>query len=89
MSDTSISDGTPPMAVLEQALRNAVKEVYRSGDLDNLTVKRIRKSVEADLKLQDDFFKNDPEWKEESKIIIQSEVVRLYPICVPLTVYIG
>ncbi len=82
MSDISIFDDTPSMAVLEQALRNAVKEVYRSGDLDNLTVKRIRKSVEADLELQDGFFKNDPEWKEESKSIIQSEVVRLYPICV-------
>ena len=83
MSDSSLSDGAPSAAVLEQALRNAVEEVYRSGDLDNLTVKRIRKAVEADLDLQDDFFKNDPEWKEKSKIIIQSKVVRIWPICVP------
>ena len=82
MSDSSLSDGAPSAAVLEQALRNAVRGVYRSGDLDNLTVKRIRKAVEADLDLPDDFFKNDPAWKEESKIIIQSEVVRLCPICV-------
>ena len=82
MSDSSLSDGAPSAAVLEQALRNAVREVYRSGDLDNLTVKRIRKAVEADLDLPDDFFKNDPAWKEESKIMIQSEVVRLWPICV-------
>lgn len=82
MSDSSLSDGAPSAAVLEQALRNAVREVYRSGDLDNLTVKRIRKAMEADLDLPDDFFKNDPAWKEESKIIIQSEVVRLWPICV-------
>ena len=82
MSDSSLSDGAPSAAVLDQALRNAVREVYRNGDLDNLTVKRIRKAVEADLGLPDDFFKNDPAWKEESKIIIQSEVVRLWPICV-------
>ena len=82
MSDSSLSEGAPSAAVLDQALRNAVREVYRSGDLDNLTVKRIRKAVEADLDLPDDFFKNDPAWKEESKIIIQSEVVRLWPICV-------
>ena len=82
MSDSSLSDGAPSAAVLEQALRNAVREVYLSGDLDNLTVKRIRKAVEADLDLPDGFFKNDTVWKEESKIIIQSEVVRLWPICV-------
>lgn len=81
MSDSSLSDGTPSEAVLEKALRNAVREVYRSGDLDNLTVKRIRKSVEADLELQDDFFKNDPMWKEHSKNVVQSEVVRVWPIC--------
>ena len=79
MSDSSLSDGAPSQRVLQQALRNAVREVYRSGDLDNLTVKRIRKSVEADLGLQDDFFKNDPAWKDESKIIIQSEVVSVEP----------
>lgn len=77
MSDSSISDTNPSTAVLEQALRTAVREVYRSGDLDNLTIKRIRKSVEGDLDLQEDFFKNDPVWKEESKNVIQSEVVRV------------
>ena len=81
MSDSSLSDGTPSTAALRQALRNAVREVYRSGDLDDLTIKRIRKAVEADLGLQDDFFKNDPAWKEESKDIIQSEVVRVRAFC--------
>ncbi|CAD6564798.1 MAG: hypothetical protein ASARMPRED_005683 [Alectoria sarmentosa] len=74
MSASSLSDGPPSEAVLEQALRNAVREVYRSGDLNQLTVKRIRKSVEGDLDLQDDFFKNDSAWKEKSKDVIQSEV---------------
>ena len=77
MSDSSLSDGAPSTPVLKHALQNAVSEVYRSGDLDNLTIKRIRKSVEADLGLEDDFFKNDPWWKEESKNIIQFEVVRV------------
>ena len=75
MSDSSISDGAPSRLILQEALRNAVRAVYRSGDLDNLTVKRIRKSVEVELDLQDDFFKSDSAWKEESKDIIQSEVV--------------
>ena len=84
MSDSSLSNAPPSKAVLKEALRNAVREVYRSGDLDNLTVKRIRKSVEVDLDLQDDFFKCDPAWKEESKNIIQSEVVRVGPMCLLL-----
>ncbi|KAF6219406.1 hypothetical protein HO133_005232 [Letharia lupina] len=74
MSESSLSDGAPSEVVLEQALRNAVREVYRSGDLDQLTVKRIRKFVETDLDLQDDFFKNDPAWKGKSRNLIQSEV---------------
>lgn len=82
MSTSSLSDGAPSEDELEQALRNAVREVYLSGDLDNLTVKRIRKSVEADLDLQDDFFKTDPAWKERSKNVIQSEVVRIQPFYV-------
>lgn len=77
MSDSSLSDDIPSTAVLKQALRNAVREVYRSGDLDNLTIKRIRKSVEEELDLPGDFFKGDPVWKEESKNTIQSEVVRV------------
>ena len=81
MSDSSLSDGAPSKEVLEQALRNAVTDVYQSGDLDNLTVKRIRKSVEIDLDLREDFFKNDPAWKDRSKNVIQSEVVRVWPIC--------
>ena len=77
MSSSSLSDGAPSAEVLEQALRDAVRSCYSSGDLDNLTVKRIRSSVEADLDLQDDFFKTDPAWKERSKNVIQSEVVRV------------
>lgn len=82
MSSSSLSDGAPSKAALKQALCDAVRKVYKSGDLDNLTIKRIRKIVEADLDLQDDFFKNDPTWKDESKNIIQCEVVCIRPICV-------
>ena len=82
MSDSSLSNGTPSEGVLEQALRNAVREVYRSGNLDNLTVKRIRQSVETEFDLQDDFFKIEPGWKGRSKTVIQSEVVRAEPMCV-------
>ncbi|KAK4694144.1 hypothetical protein P7C71_g3387, partial [Lecanoromycetidae sp. Uapishka_2] len=74
MSDSSLSDGLPSDATLERALRSVVQKVYKSGKLEELTVKRIRKSAEGELDLQDGFFKNNSAWKERSKDIIQSEV---------------
>ena len=76
MSDSSLSNGSPSDATLEQALRHAIQQVYDSGRMEELTVKRIRVSAETDLDLPEDFFKNDPTWKERSKSLIQSEVVR-------------
>ena len=80
MSDSSLSavDALTD-ATLEQALRNAVQKVYKTGNTDDLTVRRIRKAVEEDLDLQDGFFKNDSIWNTKSKSVIQSEVVRIEP----------
>ena len=75
MSDTSASMSVPSDAKLERALRDAVRDVYKNGDLENLTVKRIRKAVQEKLALEEDFFKSNDRWKEESKSVIQSEVV--------------
>jgi len=76
MADSSsLSDAIPSRPKLEQGLRNAVQQVYKTGNLENLTVKRIRKLVEDDLELPEDFFKSDATWKEKSKELIQAEVV--------------
>ena len=78
MSDSdssSLSDAMPSNSVLEDALRNAVQKIYRSRNLEDLTVKRVRRAVEKQLVLEDDYFKNDSFWKEKSKSIILSEVV--------------
>lgn len=77
MSDSSLSSVTPSQAALERALRNAVERVYKLGNLEELTVKRIRAAAEQDLDLEEGFFKTDSTWKEKSKDIIQSEVVRI------------
>lgn len=77
MSDSSLSSAGPAKATLEQALRHAVQRVYKNGNLEELTVKRLRTAAEQDLDLEDGFYKNDPKWKEESKNIIQAEVVRI------------
>ncbi|MCJ1399309.1 hypothetical protein MMC11_002511 [Xylographa trunciseda] len=63
---------TPSVKLLEQSLRNAVRDVYKRGDLEELTVKRMRKAVEENLKLSEDFFKS-PAWKGKSKQIIEEE----------------
>lgn len=70
----------PSHAKLERALREAVRDVYKNGDLENLTVKRIRKAVQEKLALEEDFFKTNDHWKDESKSVIQSEVVCLLDI---------
>ena len=80
MSDSSLSGGGAPTdTTLEQALRNAVQKVYKMGNMEDLTVRRIRKAVEEDLDLQDAFFKDDPIWNTKSKSVIQSEVVSVKP----------
>lgn len=76
MSDSSLSSAAPSHAALAQALRDTVQQVFQSGNLDELTVKRVRMAAEKKLDLEDGFYKNDSLWKEESKRIIQSEVVR-------------
>ena len=75
MSDSSLSSVAPSNAMLEQALRNAVQGLFKAGNFEELTIKRVRVAAERYLDLEDGFFKNDPTWKEESKRIIQAEVV--------------
>jgi hypothetical protein len=76
MSESSLSSATPSHANLERALCNAVQQAFQNGNLDELTIRRVRAAAEKDLDLEDGFYKNDPTWKEESKRIIQCEVVR-------------
>ncbi len=80
MSDSegsAVSGEIPSHTNLIEALRNAVKQVFASDLLENLTVKRIRKAAEEELELGEDFFKHDPEWSAKSKRIIQEEAVSL------------
>ena len=75
MSESSLSDAIPSETVLERALRDVVQAVYSSGNMAELTVKRVRKAAEDALKLDDGFFKEE-HWKDRSKHIIEDEVVR-------------
>jgi len=75
MSDTEASITIPSDDTLRRALRHAVGEVYRTGNLEELTVKRIRSAAEKDLDLPAGFYKADFRWKGESDRVIKQETV--------------
>ena len=75
-SDASRQDAVAPSNVgLEKALRHTVQETYKAGNLEDITIKRVRKAAEVKLDLREGFFKSHSDWNQKSKEIIQSEVV--------------
>lgn len=80
MSDSeSESDKSTPDVLsdekLEKGLRDTVGNIYKTGNLDELTVKRVRLATEKALGLDEGFFKGDARWKSKSDEIIKNEVV--------------
>ncbi|KAK2810144.1 hypothetical protein FQN49_008554 [Arthroderma sp. PD_2] len=73
-SETQSSTELPGPETLEQGLRDTVANIYKSGKLDELTVKRVRLATEQKLGLEEGFFKNHNEWKPRSDEIIKDEV---------------
>ena len=82
--DSSSHDVAPSNAELENALRQAVRQIYKAGNLEELTVKRVRKAAEGILELKEGFFKAHGNWNKKSKDVIQSEVVGI-PLAVSVT----
>lgn len=74
-SGSETSRELPSDAKIEQAIRRVIVDRYKSGNLEDLTVKRVRKAVEQGLDLPEDHLKTDLKWKEKSKEIILHEVV--------------
>lgn len=68
----------PSDEALEQGLRDEVAGIYASGNMENLTVKRVRLAAEKKMGLTEGFFKTTDAWKGRSDQIIKDEVVRLY-----------
>lgn len=66
----------PSVKDLEAAMRNAVEEVYRSDNQNNLTVRFVRDKVESELGLDQGFFLK-PDWKDRSKTLIKSWAVSM------------
>lgn len=70
------SNSIPSDDRLEKALRNTVANIFRTGKLEELTVKRVRLATETALGLEEGFFKAHEEWKTRSDQIIKDEAVR-------------
>lgn len=67
----------PSDNALEQGLRDEVAGIYKSGKMEELTVKRVRLAAEKKLGLAEGFLKTTGDWKTRSEQIIKEEVVRL------------
>lgn len=67
----------PSDKALEQGLRDEVAGIFKSGKMEELTVKRVRLAVEKNLGLTEGFLKTSGDWKTRSEQIIKDEVVRL------------
>ncbi|KAH8426838.1 putative transcriptional regulator [Aspergillus melleus] len=64
----------PSDDALEKALRDTVAEIYKTGNMEELTVKRVRLAAEKSLELEPGFFKADDAWKAKSEQIIREAV---------------
>ncbi|EFR02866.1 hypothetical protein MGYG_05867 [Nannizzia gypsea CBS 118893] len=73
-SETRSTSGFRSAKDIEQGLRDTVANIYRSGNLDELTVKRVRLATEQSLGLEQGFLKAHEEWKRKSDEIIKDEV---------------
>lgn len=67
----------PSDQALEKALRDQVAAIFKSGNMEELTVKRVRLATEDTLGLTAGYFKSTGDWKARSENIIKDEVVSL------------
>lgn len=82
--ETRSSSGLLSAESIEQGLRATVAKIYKSGNLDELTVKRVRLATEKILGLEQGVLKAHAEWKQRSEEIIKDEVVGILSnSCVP------
>jgi hypothetical protein len=77
MSDIDIDVDLPSEAAISQKLREIVIALHKTGNADDLTVKRVRTRAETELSLPAGFLKTNAEWKQKSQSAIVEAVVRL------------
>jgi hypothetical protein len=65
----------PSEAAISGKLRDIVIAIHKSGNAQDLTVKRVRARAEKELGLDEGFFKSDATWKQKSQTEIVDAVV--------------
>jgi hypothetical protein len=75
MSDSEPAD-LPSDAAISRTLRDTVIAIHKSGNTDDLTVKRVRARAEQELGLPAGFLKTNSQWKQKSHDQIHEAVVR-------------
>ncbi|KAJ5801031.1 uncharacterized protein N7518_003099 [Penicillium psychrosexuale] len=65
---------TPSDQILGKTLRDQVAAIFKAGNLEELTVKRVRLAAENTLGLTAGYFKTTGDWKARSEDIIKDEV---------------
>lgn len=76
-SDVAVlSRKVPSKSAVDKALRNTVRDFFKRGKQDDLTLKRIRAATESSLKLEEGYLKTAGTWKADSERIIKDEIVR-------------
>lgn len=65
----------PSVEDVESAFTDVIAETIRAGNLNDLTVKRVRHSAEVKLGLDEDYFRKSKEWKDRSKEFIIAKAV--------------
>ncbi|OQE90671.1 hypothetical protein PENNAL_c0011G07326 [Penicillium nalgiovense] len=64
----------PSDQTLEKSLRDQVAAIFKSGNMEELTVKRVRLAAEDTLGLTEGYFKSTGDWKARSENVIKDEV---------------
>ncbi|OCK84512.1 hypothetical protein K432DRAFT_320257 [Lepidopterella palustris CBS 459.81] len=82
MSDSESDALLPSDAEIEQTLRNVVRDLFKAGKSEDITVRRVRTIAEKELGLSGDFLKNE-DWKGRSKAIIEQAAVTYNPASSP------
>ncbi|KAL1958957.1 hypothetical protein VTO42DRAFT_3510 [Malbranchea cinnamomea] len=72
--ESQSGEDLPADETLERGLRDTVAKLFRTGNTDELTVKRVRLATEKALNLEMGFFKGHEIWKTRSDQIIRDEV---------------
>ncbi|KAI9842219.1 MAG: hypothetical protein M1838_003231 [Thelocarpon superellum] len=70
-SEGSPTRPLPSTSTVTHSLQETVRELFRAGGGENLTIKQVRTAVEDKLRLPHGYFKEHGEWKVKSKEIIE------------------